>query len=189
MRLILFIQLLNLECPEVLAHPQRHPPAGSLLSSICLSFTLSLDLPDDVPLYLVLVIPVEDGRCEETATGFTISLFPWERGLLVLIWFKGQLQDWLESAIVFLGDLLLSQLDMLVERILVLLSVNEHRLISSGRAPLKCQHLPLILLQQYVVVWIISDTLTLTLYQQQWILIGWRLHIVLYLSSSSYLRD
>jgi hypothetical protein len=61
---------------------------------------------------------------------------------------------------------------MLVERILVLLRVHEHRLISSGGAPLKCQHLPLILLQQYVVVWIISDTLTLTLYQQQWILIG-----------------
>ena len=58
MRLILFIQLLDLKCPKVLAHPQRHPPAGSFLSSIRLSFTLSLDLPDDVPLYLVLVIPV-----------------------------------------------------------------------------------------------------------------------------------
>jgi hypothetical protein len=76
MRLILFIKLLDLERPEVLTHPQRHSPAGSFLSSIRLSFTLSLDLPDNVSLYLVLVIPVEDGGCEETATRFTISLFP-----------------------------------------------------------------------------------------------------------------
>ena len=75
MRLILFIQLLNLECSEVLAHPQRHPLAGRQLSGIRLSCTLPLDLPDDVPLYLVLVIPVEDGGCKDAA-GITISVFP-----------------------------------------------------------------------------------------------------------------
>jgi hypothetical protein len=76
MRLILFIKLLNLECSEVIAHPQRHPLAGWILSGVRLGCTLSLDLPDDVPLYLVLVIPVEDGGCEDVAAGITISLFP-----------------------------------------------------------------------------------------------------------------
>ena len=75
MRLILFIQLLNLKCPEVLAHPQRHPPAASLQSGIHLSCTLSLDLPNDVSLYLVLVIPVEDGDRENTTVDIALFVF------------------------------------------------------------------------------------------------------------------
>ena len=80
MRLILFIKLLNLKCPEVLTHPQGHPlPAGNLLSLLLihhLSCTLSIHLPDDVPFYLVLVIPVKDGGCKDAVAGITASFFP-----------------------------------------------------------------------------------------------------------------
>ena len=40
--------------------------------------------------------------------------------------------------------------------------VNEHGMISRGEGPFKSHHREIVLLKQYVIVWIISDILAVT---------------------------
>lgn len=54
MGLIVFIEVADLECPEVLTHSERH----AFLSGIFIGATLLRDLVHNMSLYLILVIPI-----------------------------------------------------------------------------------------------------------------------------------